>query len=291
MGYLFKNQDSNKPQKKIRFYTILISKPSVLWAVMAIGLSLGTGCTQFGTSQTDAPMATPSSLPSSPIAATPATTPSLRNPVELWQEAQERATSATNLASSAQSRDDWSLVSSRWQQAIALLRSIPTADSRYDQAQRQIATFQRNLTAARQRASSAIPNVVLTAPVVSPSPQGLPSPGVSPGASPGANDQPATPEVALATHLTSSGAVYYIVSPCDECQRQQDLFGQEAASRLEAIACNAPAGVASPDPCRQDSITTLPTWRINGRLYPGVQSLSNLADLSNYRGDRSFAQR
>lgn len=281
MGYLPTDQKLNQARISSGLGLFLMPKPSVLGIAVATALSLGTGCTQFSTSQTSAPIAPPSALPSSPIATPASVTPSPRNPVQLWQDAQERAVSAANLASSAQSRDDWSLVSSRWQQAIALLRAIPKADSRYDEAQSQIAEFQRNFTAARQRANSAIPNVVLTAPVVSPSPSGSPSPGP--------DGQPAVPEVALATHLTSIGATYYISPACEECQRQRAVFGEAAMGRLTVITCGASGGAASPDPCRQDNVTTLPTWRINGQLYPGVQSLSNLADLSNYRGDRSFS--
>jgi hypothetical protein len=286
MGYLSMEQERNQAYKKL-VLRWLHPKPSV-WIAVAALLSLGTSCAQVDSSQTSEPLTSPSVVLSSPIATTPTATPSARNPAEVWQDAQERAASATSLATSAQSRDDWSLVSSRWQQAIALLRQIPRTDKRYGEAQTQIDTFQRNLTAARQRANSNIPNVVLTAPVVSPSPGA--SPGVSPGASPGANGEPATPEVALATHLASIGATYYVSSPCDGCQRQQELFGSVAAGRLTVVTCNASGGTASPDPCRQDNITTFPTWRINGQLYSGVQSLSNLADLSDYRGDRSFSQ-
>ncbi|HEY9622483.1 MAG TPA: hypothetical protein V6C78_19145 [Crinalium sp.] len=257
--------------------------------IVSVMLSLGTGCTQLNTFQSGpsvAPTVPPAAPPPSPVVATPTATQTPPDPAKSWEEAQERAISAANLASSAQSKDDWSLVSSRWAQAIALLKSIPSTDSHYSQAQSKIGEFQRNLVAARQRANSTIPNVTLTAPVVSPSPEG----GVAPGA---ATPGPTTPEGALAAHLSSSGAVVYTTSPCNDCQRQQDLFGQEAASRLTLVQCNtasSPAASASPDPCRQDNITTFPTWRINGQLYPGVQSLSNLADLSNYRGDRSFAR-
>ena len=35
-------------------------------------------------------------------------------------------------------------------------------------------------------------------------------------------------------------------------------------------------------------IKSFPTWEIEGKLYPGVQSPQELAKLSNYQGDMGF---
>ena len=98
-------------------------------------------------------------------------------------------------------------------------------------------------------------------------------------------------EIALARHLKDIGAKKYSAYWCPHCHDQKQMFGSEAASLLNYIEC-APDGLSSQtELCKTVGITGFPTWQINDELYPGVKSLSNLADLSGYTGPRNFLER
>lgn len=67
----------------------------------------------------------------------------------------DKAAAADSISQSAQSADDWSLVVGKWQEAIALMKTVPN-NSRYKSiAQKKIAEYQRNSEYARQQAISA----------------------------------------------------------------------------------------------------------------------------------------
>jgi clan AA aspartic protease (TIGR02281 family) len=51
------------------------------------------------------------------------------------------------------SADDWQLAIARWQEAIALLRKVPSSSSFYGLAKPKIAEYQSNLSIAKQRAT------------------------------------------------------------------------------------------------------------------------------------------
>jgi uncharacterized membrane protein len=87
----------------------------------------------------------------------------------------------------------------------------------------------------------------------------------------------------LAEHLTSMGAKFYGASWCDHCQRQKKYFG-DAADLLPFVECK-PGGSNAPVtiPCRDQGITTYPTWIIKDRRIEGALTLSELADLSGFK--------
>jgi uncharacterized membrane protein len=94
--------------------------------------------------------------------------------------------------------------------------------------------------------------------------------------------------IALAEHLTASGARLYTAYWCPHCHEQKELFGREAAARLTVIEC-APDGRDSQKAlCDQKKIDGYPTWEINGKLDSGVKPLARLAELSGYRGPTDF---
>lgn len=95
-------------------------------------------------------------------------------------------------------------------------------------------------------------------------------------------------EIALAEHLTETGAKMYGAFWCPHCFDQKLLFGEEASKKINYIECD-PAGIdPQPNVCQAAGITSYPTWEINGELYPGTQSLERLAELTGYTGSTDF---
>ena len=94
-----------------------------------------------------------------------------------------------------------------------------------------------------------------------------------------------TPEaIALAEHLSGSGAAMYSAYWCPQCHEQKELFGREATAKLKVIEC-APDGRNSQKAlCDSKKIEGFPTWEINGKLDVGVKPLAKLAQLSGFRG-------
>ena len=93
---------------------------------------------------------------------------------------------------------------------------------------------------------------------------------------------PAT--LALAEHLTRSGARMYSAYWCPHCHEQKELFGREATAKLTVIEC-APDGRNSQTAlCESKKIQGYPTWEINGKLDSGVKPLAKLAELSGFKG-------
>jgi hypothetical protein len=73
------------------------------------------------------------------------------------QDALDMGLSAAVAAQTAVSPDDWTLVASRWQQAIALLQQIPESSPDRDAAEQKISEYQANLAIAQERAQQPIP--------------------------------------------------------------------------------------------------------------------------------------
>lgn len=96
-------------------------------------------------------------------------------------------------------------------------------------------------------------------------------------------------EIDLARHLTKSGVKEYVGWWCPHCHEQKLLFGKEAYKEIKRIECAEGAADSRPDLCQTAKIESFPTWEIKGKLYPGVKSLNELADLTGYTGDRNFA--
>jgi uncharacterized membrane protein/glutaredoxin len=94
-----------------------------------------------------------------------------------------------------------------------------------------------------------------------------------------------TPQtIALAEHLSSTGAVMYSAYWCPHCHEQKELFGKEATAKLKVVEC-APDGRNSQKAlCDSKKIEGFPTWEINGKLDSGVKPLAKLAELSGFRG-------
>lgn len=96
-------------------------------------------------------------------------------------------------------------------------------------------------------------------------------------------------EVALAEHLTQSGAKMYGAWWCPHCHDQKQLFGQTAAKKIPYVECDAQGVNPQPDVCRAvPELTGFPSWMVNGQFLPGTQSLETLALASGYEGPQEF---
>ncbi len=95
-------------------------------------------------------------------------------------------------------------------------------------------------------------------------------------------------EIALARHLTEIGAKEYGAFWCPHCHDQKQLFGKQAFAIIDYVECDPKGKNPRPQLCEQAGIKGFPTWEINKTLYPGVQTLADLATTSGYQGPRSF---
>lgn len=109
-----------------------------------------------------------------------------------------------------------------------------------------------------------------------------------PGAPPLVTTESTPAKVALAEHLTATGAVMYSAYWCPHCHEQKEDFGEEAAKKLTIIECAADGQNNQRALCESKNIEGYPTWEINGRLDSGVKPLKTLARLSGFKGDTNF---
>lgn len=110
-----------------------------------------------------------------------------RSAQEAYEQALDTAYSAAIIGQSAQSPDDWRLAIARWQDAILLLKSIPSSSSYHKLAQSKITEYQRNLI--KSQSQSKLP------PTPAPTPISLTSSTVE--ASPNPSPTPTKPRLTL----------------------------------------------------------------------------------------------
>lgn len=96
-------------------------------------------------------------------------------------------------------------------------------------------------------------------------------------------------EVALAEHLTDSGAKMYGAYWCPHCQDQKNLFGKEAYKKIPYIECAEDGRNSQAALCRTvPEVKGYPTWLVNGQVLEGSQTLETLASASGYEGPTDF---
>jgi glutaredoxin len=86
----------------------------------------------------------------------------------------------------------------------------------------------------------------------------------------------------LAEHLTTQNVKMYGAYWCPHCSDQKQMFG-DAVNVIPYVECDPTGDNAQPQLCRDKNIQGYPTWEINGQLYPGTQSLEELAKLSGFQ--------
>ncbi len=94
--------------------------------------------------------------------------------------------------------------------------------------------------------------------------------------------------VDLADHLSAEGAVMYSAYWCPHCHDQKELFGKQASDQLKVVECAPDGRDNQADLCKRKGLTGFPSWEIKGQIDSGVKPLSELADLSGYKGNRDF---
>jgi len=170
---------------------------------------INVGCSQVNSlwsfNEQPEPVASSSPSPADDLAddPEPVPTPISQPPLaakDTYERGLDAAYSAASLGQSAQSPEDWQLVMSRWQEAIKLLKGVPSSSPYHAIAQPKIAEYQRNLGIAQQQASRpSAPSrtIVATAPgtvalPITPSPTKTPS---TPGSPTPSKTNTANPQV------------------------------------------------------------------------------------------------
>ena len=94
-----------------------------------------------------------------------------------------------------------------------------------------------------------------------------------------------TPEsIKLAAHLKKVNAKLYGAYWCSHCYEQKATFGAAATKMLTYVECAADGYKSERTTCKDKEIQGYPTWEIKGKLYPGEQTLEELAEISDFKG-------
>ncbi|MBD2683178.1 MULTISPECIES: hypothetical protein [Nostoc] len=91
-------------------------------------------------------LVTPSPLTSEP--------PNVLLKTDTFREAVNKAIKAANLTQLAKSPDEWKTVVSEWEEAIALMKNVPSSSPNYTIAQQKIIEYQKNLNYAQKNTVS-----------------------------------------------------------------------------------------------------------------------------------------
>lgn len=122
------------------------------WAYVCVA------CSNINPTQPPSESTKPVSNDSAPVPYTPPVLPLYRGATvnhpaavaaDTYEQAIDSAQSASTISQSAQSADDWHLVVSRWQEAIALLKAVPVSSPNKAIAKNKISEFQRYLAYAQ----------------------------------------------------------------------------------------------------------------------------------------------
>lgn len=186
---------------------------TVLTLLTSLLISTNFACERK--SDLDSQLSSESTVTTSPVAPVeaknaqpnPASSPkSSTQKVDSFQLGIDRASSAYTLSKSAQSRDDWRLVAKRWQQAIELMKSVPSSTPQHTQVRLKLTQYQQNLAYAQRQANQPTTTVNPDGVVVLP-PGILPQRKSKPPAS--APIAVAVPQAAPSTQGGNGSGVFY----------------------------------------------------------------------------------
>ena len=88
--------------------------------------------------------------------------------------------------------------------------------------------------------------------------------------------------IEFAKYLNDNGVVKYSAYWCPNCLDQSELFGKQAYKELNVVECAKDGINSQTQLCIDKEIKGFPTWEINGELFLGVLSLSDLSKLTGY---------
>jgi hypothetical protein len=98
---------------------------------------------------------TPESAPENDTSEAP-TTPEPAPEDDTYEEAMDKANLAKELTKIAQTQDEWKVVLSRWEEAIELMRAVPTSSSNFVLAEEKILQYQIHRDFAKYNATSGL---------------------------------------------------------------------------------------------------------------------------------------
>ncbi len=119
----------------------------------AVSLLFLSACSSsVGTSQpNETPIESPVPIVETSVAPSPESTPAI---IDKYLEAIDVASSAKSFSQSALTKGDWLLVADKWQEAIALLKTIPKSSANYDLAIKLLPQYEQNKDQARQKSAT-----------------------------------------------------------------------------------------------------------------------------------------
>lgn len=144
---------------------------TVLFLLAGMLTIVGTGCSSNN------PADSQSNIDNTPLVALknhPTTPKASVKPQKIepnqFDVALDKAYGALTISQSAQSPEDWNLVVSQWNEAIALMKSIPASSPDKALAQKKLIQYQQNLKYAKQQANRPLqtPPEIATIPQIPP---------------------------------------------------------------------------------------------------------------------------
>ena len=93
-------------------------------------------------------------------------TPNLATAPDPFRDAVNSAVKAADLGRAAKTKDEWSVVANRWQEAVSLMRRVPPSSPHYELAITKVAEYQKYLIYAQESAVT-LPSPIST-PVTTP---------------------------------------------------------------------------------------------------------------------------
>jgi clan AA aspartic protease (TIGR02281 family) len=120
----------------------------------AVSLLFLSACSSsVGTSQpNETPIESPTPVVEASVATSPESTPTVV--IDKYLEAIDVASSAKSFSQSALTKEDWLLVADKWQEAIALLKTIPKSSANYDLAIKLLPQYDQNKDQARRKSAT-----------------------------------------------------------------------------------------------------------------------------------------
>ncbi|KAL3930901.1 MAG: hypothetical protein SGBAC_011562 [Bacillariaceae sp.] len=85
--------------------------------------------------------------------------------------------------------------------------------------------------------------------------------------------------ISLAKDLQALDAKMFGAYWCSHCYDQKESLGKQAFSKIPYIECSKDGVNQQYKLCRSKDVPGYPTWEINGKLYPGEQTLEELEEV------------